>query len=161
MPDKSQNLLGAFDVIEHIEDPVSFLKEIGKFSSSDAVLLISVPALKWLWSNEDIHAGHYRCYTPKSLKQHLEKAGWSVHRTFFFFSFLPLPIFLKRSTPWLVNSEPKDAYVNVQSASQDHVPPNRLASWAIRSYLNIEKYRIHLGLGPFIGSSLFAIARKR
>ena len=160
MPKNSQTLLGAFDVIEHIEDPVSFLKGIGKLASSDAILLISVPALQWLWSHEDIHAGHYRRYTKKSLKKHMEQAGWNVQRTFFFFSFLPLPIFLRRSIPWLLNSKSKQAYASVESASQDHIPPNRLVSLAIRAYLNIEKQRIRWRLGPLMGSSLFAIAQK-
>jgi len=49
-----------------------------------------------LWSNEDVHAGHYRRYT-KSMSNILKEAGFRIEFSSYIFSILPFPIFLLRS----------------------------------------------------------------
>ena len=160
IPKGSIQLLGAFDVVEHIKDPVAFLRHAGALAERGATLMVTVPAFKWLWSQEDIDASHYRRYTKKAMRHHLEAAGWKVDRMFFFFSMLPLPIFLKRSLPWRLGRTKNGAYSSVENAAQDHVPGNPAINKMVDAYLNMESKLIHSRLASPIGSSLFAIAKK-
>jgi len=93
--------IGLFDVVEHIEDDHGFLKQNYEMLKNGGYIYITLPALKLLWSNEDIYAGHFRRYTMKLAKQLLRKTGFGVGVVFYsyLFSALPLPIFLMRSLP--------------------------------------------------------------
>lgn len=50
------------DVLEHIEDDKTFLKKILSQMPPSSHLLITVPAMKALWSQHDVTAHHYRRY---------------------------------------------------------------------------------------------------
>lgn len=160
IPKGSISLLGAFDVVEHIEDPVNFLRQTCDLAATDATLLITVPAFPSLWSQEDIDAGHYRRYTKRTMRQHLEGAGWEVERLFYFFSMLPMPIFMKRSIPYRLGQNQTGAYSSVENASKDHLPGNSSITKIVDGYLTLESKMIHSRLAPPFGSSLFAIAKK-
>jgi len=68
--------IGPFDVVEHIENDVEFLKSIHSFLEKDGLLYITVPAYNFLWSKDDISAGHYRRYTLKSIEKKLKEIGF-------------------------------------------------------------------------------------
>lgn len=90
---------GLFDVLEHIENDLMFLKNIHEYLLPGGHVFISVPAYKILWSHEDEIAGHYKRYTLKSLNEVLNKAGFKSVFGTYFFSVLPLPIFMFRTLP--------------------------------------------------------------
>ncbi len=54
--------VGLFDVIEHIEDDLAFLQSIRNLMKKGGRLYATVPAYSFLWSEEDIFAGHFRRY---------------------------------------------------------------------------------------------------
>lgn len=64
------------DVLEHIENDEDFLRLLYKKLEPDGKVLITVPAFKCLWSNEDVSAGHFRRYRDKQLKNVAEKCGF-------------------------------------------------------------------------------------
>lgn len=66
--DKSYDIVGAFDVLEHIEDDQVALKEWHRVLKDDGSILITVPAYQWLWSDHDISLHHFRRYTTSRLK---------------------------------------------------------------------------------------------
>jgi SAM-dependent methyltransferase len=66
------------DVIEHIEDPVSFLREVFDRMEPGGKLVVTVPALQWAFSSWDSELGHYRRYSKKSLRAELAPAGFVV-----------------------------------------------------------------------------------
>ena len=72
------DLVGAFDVIEHIPEDELVLKEIYKSLKPDGGAIITVPQHPWLWSNTDERAGHKRRYTKKELVNKLEQAGFKI-----------------------------------------------------------------------------------
>ncbi len=78
------------DVIEHIEDDVSFLKNIinQNFISSESVFLITVPAFQSLFTAHDKYLLHYRRYSRKSLNDTLNKSGYKVIDSGYFFTSL-------------------------------------------------------------------------
>ena len=88
------DLVLLLDVIEHIEDDISFLKWVQTFSNQitpSTRFLITVPAFQSLFCKHDVFLGHYRRYTNKMLKKHIEEAGMEVEYIgYFFFSLLPL-----------------------------------------------------------------------
>ena len=53
-------LVTATDVLEHVRDDRRALTEMRRVTSSDGILLITVPAYRWLWSPEDERLEHHR-----------------------------------------------------------------------------------------------------
>ncbi len=71
------------NLLEHIEDPVIFLKTIRK-SFPDARIIIQVPAMECLYGTFDRDAGHFRRYSITSMKETLSKAGYSLIKVSYF-----------------------------------------------------------------------------
>lgn len=84
------------DVLEHIEDDAGFLSLLNKKLPINGRVLITVPALKCLWSSEDDAAGHFRRYNRKHLRNIVEECGFKVNYENYFFEFAFVPILLIR-----------------------------------------------------------------
>lgn len=97
--DKSLPAIGLFDVLEHVEDDLGFLTLLKSSLIDQGRLYITVPAYQFLWSKEDIDAGHFRRYTLKTLSTLLEKIGFTLDHATYIFRPLPLPLFLTRTLP--------------------------------------------------------------
>jgi len=99
-PDSCIDAIGIFDVLEHLEQPGTVLTEIRRVLKPGGLLIVSVPANQWLFSDFDISIGHYRRYSRKSLKQLLEKNGFNLNKIrYLFLSFVP-PAFILRTLPY-------------------------------------------------------------
>ncbi len=72
------DLIGAFDVIEHIEDHVAVLKAIHAALVPGGGVIITVPQHPWLWSRSDDYACHVRRYERGQMERLLEQAGMRV-----------------------------------------------------------------------------------
>lgn len=73
--DQTFDMVGAFDVLEHIKKEVPALKEWSRVLKNDGAIIITVPAYQWLWSEHDTSLHHQRRYTTKRLKEAARKAG--------------------------------------------------------------------------------------
>ena len=82
--------VGVFDVLEHIEEDETVLRELGGAVAPGGGLLVTVPQHPRLWSAADDFAGHVRRYTRRELVNKAGKAGWEPLRVTSFVS-LPLP----------------------------------------------------------------------
>jgi ubiquinone/menaquinone biosynthesis C-methylase UbiE len=100
IPDASVGRIGLFDVLEHIELRDDFLREIWRVLSPDGSLILTVPALNWLWSAADEHAGHFIRYSQRSIRRELAKNGFKIQRSQYFFASLVLPLLLLRALPY-------------------------------------------------------------
>src|SRR5512145_758669 len=70
----------ALDVIEHNQDDLAILADSFRVLKPGGHMIITVPALMWLWShNDDINA-HVRRYTAGELKQKLAQTGFTIRR---------------------------------------------------------------------------------
>lgn len=78
----------ALDVLEHIKDEGKALSCIKKFLKNSGMLVITVPAFQWLFSNWDTMLHHYRRYDKKTIIQLLERNGFKVQKSFYWCSFL-------------------------------------------------------------------------
>ena len=99
--DQSLPAMGFFDVLEHIEDEQGFLGEVRRCLAANGRIYLSVPAGRWLWSDADVQAGHFRRYTFAGLRQALHRAGFRPLFLSKIFSPLPMPLFLCRTLPSL------------------------------------------------------------
>jgi SAM-dependent methyltransferase len=97
--ERSLPAIGFFDVLEHVEDDQGFLREKHRSLTLNGRIYLTVPAGRWLWSDADVQAGHFRRYTLASLRRTLERAGFRPLFMSKFFSALPLPLFLCRCLP--------------------------------------------------------------
>lgn len=85
------HLVGMFDVLEHLPDDLRALRGLRAATVPGGRLVLTVPAYMSLWSHTDESSGHYRRYTPATLRRVLEESGWAVERvTPFMFSLVPL-----------------------------------------------------------------------
>ncbi|MBL4711664.1 MAG: class I SAM-dependent methyltransferase [Gammaproteobacteria bacterium] len=117
---KPQSLpaVGLFDVIEHIEDDVNFLKSVRAIMKTNARLYVTVPSYRFLWSAEDIAAGHFRRYNLNAISKVLQSAGFQVEFSSYIFRFLPLPVYLLRTLPYKLGLSKTEQVSN--TTSRDH-----------------------------------------
>jgi SAM-dependent methyltransferase len=150
--------VGLFDVLEHIEDDASFIKQIHNLLNEEGKLYITVPAYNLLWSNDDISAGHFRRHTTTGLRQLLESQGFKVDYTGYFFWFLPLAIGLFKALPYRLGFQSKhkaEATVN-----RDHATGSPLIKKAVDLLLGFESSIIGQKFSlPFGGSCLVAATK--
>ena len=67
-----------FDVLEHINDEIGFLKALTFHLSPGGLLILNVPAGQWAYSAYDRAAGHLRRYFARSLRKAIAPAGLSI-----------------------------------------------------------------------------------
>jgi len=72
------------DVIEHVDDDVATLCAARKGVGEGGLLVVTVPAYRWLWSGHDEVLGHRRRYTAAELRGAVERAGFTVLRVSYF-----------------------------------------------------------------------------
>jgi dolichyl-phosphate beta-glucosyltransferase len=108
----SLRCLTSLDVVEHLDDDVVALREYRRVLAPGGVVVLTVPAYQWAWSDHDVALGHRRRYTARALADAAEAAGLSVERVTYFHAFLVLPALLLRRTPLgrvLGGSSPEEA----------------------------------------------------
>lgn len=72
------------DVLEHIEDDITMLKDLGKCLKPGGKLIIKVPALGCLYSPMDKVIGHYRRYEKHNLIKTFQKAYLGKPQVWYF-----------------------------------------------------------------------------
>jgi SAM-dependent methyltransferase len=80
--------IGAFDVLEHIEEDELVLAQVHGALKSRGFLLLTVPQHTWLWSSVDEYACHVRRYVASDIHQKLEAAGFRIERSTSFVTIL-------------------------------------------------------------------------
>jgi SAM-dependent methyltransferase len=88
----SFDLVTALDVIEHLDDGVAALREIGRVLRPGGHLLMTVPALRLLWGDQDEVNLHKRRYVAAEVRDRLRAAGFELQRVSYFNAFLFPPI---------------------------------------------------------------------
>lgn len=68
------------EVLEHVDDPASFLRRAGQYLASGARLIVTVPGGPM--SAFDRHIGHRQHFDRRKIRSILEQAGYSVERTY-------------------------------------------------------------------------------
>lgn len=93
------------DVLEHIEDPRSFLDSVSFHLKEEGNLLINVPCCPWLYCGYDERLGHVKRYTFDVLEKELFDSGFRViEKQYWGFSILPA-LFMRKVLSRFFESE--------------------------------------------------------
>jgi SAM-dependent methyltransferase len=147
----SFDLVTALDVLEHIGDDLRALDELLRVTREGGVLVITVPAYGFLWSEHDEALHHRRRYAASELRNKLTNAGFAVERISYYITFLFFPILLMR----LVQSLSKKS---IHAKTSHVILPGWLNSLLI-AILGFERMLLRWMNFPF-GVSIVCLARK-
>lgn len=87
------HLIAALDVLEHIEDEKEALAALSRRLRPGGVLLLTVPAYQWLWSEHDEVSYHKRRYTRHDLLSRLRSSGFEpLYASYFNTLLFPLAV---------------------------------------------------------------------
>jgi SAM-dependent methyltransferase len=154
------DLIGIFDVLEHLPDDVQVLRNLSRLLHQDGKLLLTVPAHMSLWSYFDEASRHCRRYAPNELEETLHKAGYRVeYLTQYMGSIFPL-VWLGRRVAALINRRSTGQINRTYEMAMNElriVPVlNDLLAWLLIQEMRCLEHRRRL---PF-GTSLIVVARK-
>jgi ubiquinone/menaquinone biosynthesis C-methylase UbiE len=90
--DGTFDLVTMLDVLEHIVDEGGALTEVRRVVRPGGLLMVAVPAYRFLWGAQDEVSQHQRRYTARHLKEQINAAGLEIRRLTHFNSFLFPPI---------------------------------------------------------------------
>lgn len=146
---KCYDLIGAFDVIEHIEQDEKVFSNLARALNTGGRLLITVPQHKWLWSEADEYACHVRRYTRTELVSKVKRAGLSIEYVTSFVGLL-VPFM------WLVRQRGRKK--NFDPMSEFKIP-----TWlngVLEIVMAIELQLLKIGVRFNMGGSLLMLAVK-
>jgi SAM-dependent methyltransferase len=149
VPERYYDLIGAFDVIEHIDDDSAALASIASRLKPGGKFVMAVPAHQWMWSAHDVVNHHKRRYSKAGLKRLIEGSPMRLIKVGYFNSLLfPLAVAERAGSKLRGNEN-----ANVK------LPPAPLNS-TFEKVFAAERYLVgRLPLPP--GLSLFAVAEAR
>ena len=148
----SFDVITALDVLEHVDDDLEALDELRRIMKENALLIITVPAYGFLWSEHDEALHHRRRYAASELRNKLTRAEFEVERISYYITFLFFPILLMRFLQSIFKK-------SVQAKTSHIILPRWLNSFLIW-ILAFERFLLRWGNFPF-GVSLVCLARKR
>ena len=140
------DVIGSFDVLEHIDNDMLALQNIHKALKANGGLILTVPQHDWLWPSYDDMACHKRRYSRRELLAKVKDAGFKVIRMTSFMTFL-LPVMLAsrlKKTP-----DPSTLLSVNRAMNAIFYKINRIEQMLINRNINL----------PF-GGSLLCIAKK-
>jgi SAM-dependent methyltransferase len=143
------DVIGAFDVIEHIAEDELVLQRMGQACLPGGGIVVTVPQHPWLWSARDEAAHHKRRYTRSELIAKVLRAGFEVRLVTSFVSLL-LPLM---------------AIARLGPRAEPTTPSRELKLYpslngALRAVMAIERLLIAAGMRFPAGGSLLVVARK-
>lgn len=146
VPDERYDLIGAFDVIEHIESDAAALASIAAKLKPTGKFIMTVPAHQWMWSAHDVVNHHKRRYSKKALAELIERSPLKLENIGYFNSLLfPLAV-----------AERASSKIRGKESADVSLPPAPLNAVLERIFL-AERYLVgRLPLPP--GLSLFVVA---
>jgi len=153
VPAEKFDLVTILDVLEHIADDEKALQKASEILKPAGVLIVTVPAYKFIWSSHDQVNQHYRRYTLIELKQKLKKTGLRIKKISYFNTILFLPIVIGKVAKRIFGSSKPTSHL------KDGLPPVFL-NQILEMIFSLEKDLLPFFNLPF-GISIIAIAKKQ
>lgn len=148
--DDEFDVIGAFDVLEHVKEDEAVLSEIRRsLKKPKGGLILTVPQHRFLWSPIDELSCHHRRYESQELAQKLCKAGFNLIKITSFVSLL-LPLMM------LSRLAKRRKAKNLDPHSELRIPA--LLNKLLEATLTIERTAIKAGASLPVGGSLLAVA---
>jgi SAM-dependent methyltransferase len=146
------DVVGSFDVLEHVDDDELALRQIATATRGGGGVILTVPQHPFLWSTVDEFSHHQRRYTRRDLLAKLQRAGLDVmHVTSFVTLLLPVVALsrLRNNRADAATYDPKTEY---------RLP--RAVDRVFEAVMTSERALIRLGVSLPVGSSLLVVARR-
>lgn len=150
-PASTFDLITALDVLEHVDDDMRAMREILRVTKEGGVLLVTVPAYGFLWSEHDEALHHRRRYAASELRNKLTNAGFEVERITYYMSLLFFPILFIRFVQSLTKR-------SIEAKTSHIILPSWVNSLLI-AVLSFERVLLRWMNLPF-GVSIVCTARK-
>jgi SAM-dependent methyltransferase len=148
--DGAMGTVAALDVIEHVADDLGVLREMYRVLRPGGLLLITVPAYQFLWSQHDVFNHHQRRYGRRGLRSVIAAAGFEIEKLSYFNTFL-FPAAVARKASMRFNRQDGPA-----SHLDDVSPP---VNAVLKRILDAERPLVQRWNFPF-GASLICAARR-
>lgn len=144
--DDTFDLLVSLDVFEHIEDDLAAIREARRVLKPGGVMVTTVPALRWLWSEHDEALHHFRRYDLAEFSARLTAAGFRIQRISYYNATLLAPIAAVRLAgralrPFRASTAAPSSDVSVPPAPINEVLTKLFAS----ERLVLERWRLPIG----------------
>jgi len=144
------DVIGVFDVLEHLDDDELALRELHRAIAPRGGLIVTVPQHRFLWSALDDHSRHRRRYARRDLCEKLVSAGYTIERVTSFMT-LTLPAqFASRLR------QQDRATLDASAELRSNPVLNRLFG----RMCAVERIAIAAGVSFPVGGSLLVVARK-
>ena len=127
-PPESIKAYGAFDVLEHIENPSQLLDEMYRTLQPGGYLLVTVPCGQWLWGELDKSLGHYRRYSKRTIDEVVSRSGFTPVKSRYLFLSLVLPALILRAIPFRLGIQRSEQQVleTIQSEQSSNIVVNAM-----------------------------------
>jgi SAM-dependent methyltransferase len=145
------DVIGAFDVLEHIKEDEEVLHQIYQAVRPGGGLILTVPQHPFLWSRQDDYACHVRRYSARELKDKVKRTGFAMVKMTSFVSLL-LPIMI------LARVQKRNPALEYDPLSELKINP--VLNTLFEKILDVERWMIFSGLSFPAGGSLLVIAHK-
>lgn len=155
MAENAFDVIGAYDVIEHIAEDEMVLHSMHKALRPGGGVVIAVPQHPWLWSTADEVAYHERRYKLGELEDKLNRNGFRPVFSTSYCSFL-LPIMM---TSRLVERWRKKNVQQSEMSDMEAKPPN-VVNAILKSILQAEVSAILAGARFPVGGSRVVVATR-
>lgn len=146
---KSIGLIIAMDIFEHLEEDLVGIRESYRVLDEGGILIVTVPAFKFLWGIQDVVTGHRRRYSRKEIMKRLKAGGFDLVKSSYFNFFLFFPILFAR---WIIRC----FGFKIESENEVNFP---LINFLLKAIFSLELYVLKYFSFPF-GVSIFCIAKK-
>ena len=148
----SADLILMMDILEHIEDDATFLKNIVNQANKGTIFFISVPAFQSIFSLHDDYLKHYRRYNKSQLNRLVLDANLQPVSIFYGFYTLFLPVVIGRILK------------NIIYKSRDGAPKsdmNASPNLTINSFLKCCHKHEPFIKNPLFGLTCFCVAKNK
>lgn len=146
------DVIGAFDVLEHIEADEVVLGEMRGALRSNGGIVLTVPQHPQLWSRQDEYARHVRRYKMGELREKVRRAGFHV---VFETSFVSLLL------PAMAASRLMQSKQQVVTDEMAELRLPKLLNSTFETMMKVERFFIQIGMRFPIGGSGLLVAKKR
>ena len=143
------DVVGAYDVLEHIQDDGASLGQLRAACRKGGGFLLTVPQHPWLWSPADRYAGHFRRYRRRDLGAQLRGCGFDILQTTSF-NTVNLPLFFLRSR-----------FLRATGRDPGTAMPAAPVNWLLECGMELDRMLIGTRLDLPFGASLLVAARRR
>ncbi len=147
--------VGAFDVIEHLEDDSTAAKHLLDIVKPGGFIFVTVPAHNWLWNNRDRLETHKRRYSRHRLRKLFEEIGATVLSVNYIF-FMIFPLLIGRTILDLIRR--KDSFTAIDHQNSMNINP--IINQLLLKLTTIELSIFQNQSAP-IGGTLILAARKQ